>query len=145
MIKFAVKSLVVLVLIGHAMKLTEPVEPVAVEPRFIPATYAEGAPLPERDVTRDLSTFTNAQIVVSHTARDASGFCDREPLACQSGRQLVARLATGVRDMASGLANWAEEDEIAPAEAEEEYRPLKDYSGAYPILPQSPPARSSAL
>ncbi|HCX68789.1 hypothetical protein [Parvibaculum sp.] len=145
MIKFAVKSLVVLVLVGHAMKLADPAEPGMDGPRFIPATYAEGAPLPERDVTRDLSTLTNVQIVVSRTARDATGFCEREPLACQSGRQLLVQLATGVRDMAASLAGWAEEDESATARIEEEYRPLKAYSGNYPILPEAPPVRSNSL
>lgn len=147
MIKFAIKSLVVLVLIGHAMKLAEPAaEPVAAEPRFMPADYAEETALPERDVTQDLSTFSNAQILVSHTARDAAGFCAREPLACQSGRQLLVRVASGVRDVAASLVNWAEEDEDkATVEGESEYRPLKDYEGTYPILPEAPPARHEGL
>lgn len=146
MIKFAVKSLVVLVLVGHVIKLTDPVEPVEAEARFMPASYSEGEDLAQRDVSRDLSTFTNAQIVVSSTARDASGFCDREPMACQSGRELVVRLASGVRDVAGNLVNWAEEDGTAKVEeVEEEYRPLKDYQGSYPLLPAEPPARSNSF
>lgn len=146
MIKFAIKSLVVLVLVGHVIKLADPVEPVEAEARFMPASYSGGEDTTPRDITRDLSTFTNAQIVVSGTARDASGFCDREPMACQSGRELVVRLAGGVRDVAANLANWAEEDGTAKVEeAEEEYRPLKDYQGNYPILPAAPPARDNSF
>ncbi|MBC7286165.1 hypothetical protein, partial [Hoeflea sp.] len=65
MIKFAVKLLVVLALVGHAIKLVEPAEPVMTEPGFMPTTYAQDPAPPEPDVTPDLSTFTNAQIVVS--------------------------------------------------------------------------------
>ena len=149
MIKFAIKSLVVMVLVGHAIKLVEPAEPVAAEPRFMPANYTEGeANIREPDVAGELSTFTNAQIVVSHTARDAQGFCEREPLACQSGRELLARVAVGIRDMASGVATWAD-DEKVDEEANEipdtEYRPLEGYQGSYPLLPAAPPARNDAL
>jgi hypothetical protein len=151
MIKFAIKSLVVMVLVGHAIKLVEPAEPVAAaEPRFMPANYTEGAVAPApSDVTSQLSTFTNAQIVVSHTARDAKGFCDREPLACQSGRELLARAAVGIRDLASGIAMWADDETAAGVSGEnpdtDEYRPLADYRGPYPILPAPPPARNDTL
>lgn len=150
MIKFAVKSLVALVLIGHAIKLVEPAKPDTADPGFMPATYAQAPADPGRDMSPNLSTFTNAQIVVSRAVRDAAGFCEREPLACQSGRVLVARLAAGIRDIAASVALRAKEDQagtVATAEGsgEEEYRPLANYKGNYPILPEAPPARGSTL
>lgn len=148
MIKFAIKSLVVMVLVGHAIKLVEPVEQAQLEPRFMSANYTEGAAqIAEPDITGKLSTFTNAQIVVSHAAQDTRRFCDREPLACQAGRELLARAAVGIRDVASGIAAWAdgpgEEDPIDNPDTE--YRPLEKYQGAYPILPTPPPARNDTL
>jgi hypothetical protein len=148
MIKFAIKSLVVMVLVGHAIKLLEPVEQANVEPRFMPANYTEGvAQAADPDITGKLSTFTNAQIVVSHAARDTRGFCDREPLACQASRELLGRAAVGIRDMASGIAVWANDSgEGEPVEdPDTEYRPLENYQGAYPLLPSPPPARNDSL
>lgn len=150
MIKFAVKSLVVLALVGHAIKLVEPAEPAMTGPGFMPTTYAQDPAPPEPDVTPDLSTFTNAQIVVSHAARDAAGFCEREPLACRAGRELLIRLATGIRDVTAGVVSRAREDgganlDITEDRTEGEYRPLANYKGAYPIFPEAPPARSNAL
>lgn len=150
MIKFAIKSLVVLVLVGHTIKLVEPAESATAEPGFMPAAYAQGPADPRPDMSPNLSTFTNAQIVISHAARDVSGFCEREPLACQSGRELAARLASGIRDIAAGVAQWAREDEgrndvIVEGGEEGEYRPLADYRGEYPILPEAPPARGSTF
>lgn len=150
MIKFALKSLVILVLVGHAIRLVEPAKPVTAEPRFVPATYTQGPIAAGSDVTQDISTFTNAQIVVSHAARDAAGFCDREPLACRSGRELTVRLATGVRDLAASAAHWARGEESGAIAAvndgdEGAYRPLANYRGAYPILPEEPPARGNAF
>ena len=150
MIKFAIKSLVVLVLVGHAIKLVEPAEPAAAGAGFIPAAYAQGPVNPRPDMSPNLSTFTNAQIVISRAARDVSGFCEREPLACQSGRELAVRLAMGIRDVAAGVAQWAREDEgrsgvMVEGREEGPYRPLADYRGAYPILPEAPPARGSTF
>lgn len=153
MIRFAIKSLVVLVLIGHAIKLVEPADPAvasATAPHFMPASYSEGAaPAEIPDVAPQLSSFTNAQIVVSHAARDASGFCEREPLACQSGRELLVRTAKGVRDLAAGVADWAGAEDRHVDEAEvlpdEEYRPLEGYRGLYPPLPPEPPARRESF
>lgn len=150
MIKFAIKSLVVLVLVGHAIKLAEPADPVAAEPRFMPATYSDGpeARAAEPEIADRLFTFTNAQIVVSHAARDASGFCERQPLACQSGRELLVRAAMGIRDIATGIVNWADEEDgarTAEIDPDAEYRPLEGYRGAYPLLPAAPPARQSAF
>lgn len=150
MIKFAIKSLVVLVLVGHAIKLVEPAKPAAADPGFVPATYAQGPADPGPDMSPNLSTFTDAQIVVSHAARDLAGFCEREPLACRSGRELTVRLAAGIRDIAAGVAHWAREDEgrsdvIVKGEEEGEYRPLADYRGEYPILPEAPPARGNTF
>ena len=145
MIKFAIKSLVVMVLVGHAIKLVEPVEQAEVEPRFMPANYMEGtAQIAEPDITGKLSTFTNAQIVVSHAARDTRGFCDREPLACQASRELLGRAAVGIRDMASGIAAWADgpDEEELIENPDTEYRPLENYQGAYPLLPAPPPERN---
>ncbi|HAC58341.1 MAG TPA: hypothetical protein DCF73_08320, partial [Rhodobiaceae bacterium] len=87
MIKFAIKTLVVMVLAGHAIKLAEPAGPVAAAPEVIPVVHADDESRPDRDVVRDLSLFTNARIVVSHATRDAAGFCEREALACQSGEE----------------------------------------------------------
>lgn len=156
MIRFAIKTLVVLVLVGHAIKFVEPVDPAAAsaaQPRFMPASYSEEpaqaeAPL---EVADQLSTFTNAQIVASRAAHDAAGFCEREPLACQAGRELLVRMAAGIRDVAAGVADWADKEERVPDEAmagvdpDTEYRPLEGYRGAYPLLPAKPPARSESF
>lgn len=143
MIKFAIKTLVVMVLAGHAIKLAEPAGPVAAAPEVIPVVHADDESRPDRDVVRDLSLFTNARIVVSHATRDAAGFCEREALACQSGEEIMIRLATGIRDLAAGFLAWAEDEkEIGGSTTEEEeYRPLKNYTGAYPILPEARPVR----
>jgi hypothetical protein len=150
MIKFAFKSLVMLALVGHAIKLVEPVEPATANPGFVPAAYLEGQTASGPDVTQDLSTFTNAQIVVSHAARDAVGFCDREPLACRSGRELTVRLATGIRDIAASAAHWARAEEsgtpaVVDDGGEGEYHPLANYRGSYPIFPETPPARGNTF
>ena len=149
MIKFAIKSLVVMVLVGHAIKLVEPAEPAAAEPRFMPAHYAEDRTAIDADVAGQLSTFTNAQIVVSHAARDAKGFCEREPLACESSRELLGRVAIGIRDLASGVATWADDADEAEGMQEnpqtDEYRPLENYKGSYPLLTAAPPARHDTL
>lgn len=150
MIKFAIKSLIVMVLAGHAIKLMEPAETAVAEPRFVTANYTEGqAAAVAPDVAGQLSAITNAQIVVSHTVRDVEGFCDREPLACQSGRELLVRGAIGVRDFASGIAIWADDETGSDLSHEnpdtDEYRPLENYKGSYPILPTPPPARNDTL
>ncbi|MEQ8268710.1 MAG: hypothetical protein RH982_16070 [Parvibaculum sp.] len=152
MIRFAIKSLVVLVLVGHAIKLVEPADPAVVSataPHFVPASYSEGtAPGEIPEVATQLSSFTNAQIVVSHAARDASGFCEREPLACQSGRELLVRSARSVRDLAAGVVDWAGTEDQPGEESQpvEEYRPLEGYRGPYPPLPPlEAPARHDSF
>ncbi len=147
MIKFAIKTLVVLVLAGHAIKLAEPAGPVTAAPEVIPVVHTGDEARFDRHVARDLSLFTNARIVVSHAARDAAGFCEREALACQSGEELMIRLATGIRDLATGFLAWAEDEkEIDGSTVEEdEYRPLKNYTGTYPILPEARPVRRDIM
>ncbi|ABS61686.1 hypothetical protein Plav_0063 [Parvibaculum lavamentivorans DS-1] len=150
MVRFAIKSLVVLVLIGHAIKLAEPAESAPDgDVRFIPASYSEEpvAPVEQQEIASHLSAFTNAQIVVSHTASDAAGFCDRQPLACQSGRELLVRVATSVRDVAGSFVSRmdGEEEVQARSDPDTEYRPLDGYRGSYPLLPAEPPARSGAF
>lgn len=152
MIKFAVKSLVVLVLVGSAIKLVEPADGAGTPgPRLVPAGYSEGPAFAssEREVVEQLSTLSNTQIVVSHAARDARGFCAREPLACESGRELLIRMATAVRDVAGSVAYWAGNEEEAPDMLQDDqetvYRPLENYRGTYPLLPAEPPARRVAF
>ena len=79
--------------------------------------------------------------------RDAAGFCEREALACQSGEEIMIRLATGIRDLAAGFLAWAEDEkEIGGSTTEEEeYRPLKNYTGTYPILPEARPVRRDIM
>jgi hypothetical protein len=150
MIRFALKVLIALLLVGYVMRLDEPAPQSATANGFMPTSYPSAVTPPE-DVTGDLSTFTNAQIVVSRSARDVTGFCDREPLACDAGRELIARAAIGIRNIASALMDSAQKNDVRATEPStnapvtDEYRPLENYRGAYPILPQTPPTRAASF
>ncbi|PKQ06733.1 MAG: hypothetical protein CVT73_09585 [Alphaproteobacteria bacterium HGW-Alphaproteobacteria-12] len=156
MIRFAIKSLVVMLLVGHALNLAEPA-PVAnssgaAQAYFLPADYSENAvPNARRpDIARALSAATNARVVASGVVSDATGFCGREPLACNSSRELLARTARGFGAMATRIANWAGREDQAETpdsapDTDDDYHPLKDYRGTYPILPEARPARPESL
>ena len=150
MIRFALKVLIALLLVGYVMRLDEPVPQSANADGFIPTSYPAASAHPE-DVTADLSTFTNARIVMSHGARDVTSFCEREPLACDAGSELLARAAIGIRNVATALLNSAQEEDAQAGKSTindpmtDEYRPLENYRGAYPILPQTPPARHASF
>ncbi|MCF8470509.1 MAG: DUF5330 domain-containing protein [Parvibaculum sp.] len=156
MIRFAIKSLVVMLVLGHAFKLTEPApaetSSQAAQARFLHADYSENAIPNDRrqDIVRELSAVTNARVVASGVASDAAGFCGREPLACESGRELVARTARRIGDIAARITDWAgsEDDAETPdgaPDTADDYHPLKDYRGSYPILPEARPARRESL
>lgn len=156
MIRFAIKSLVVMLLLGHALKLAEPapadISSEAAQAHFLPADYSENAVPDDRrqNIARTLSTVTNARVVASGVASDATGFCGREPLACNSSRELLARMARGIGYMATRITDWAGRGDEAEAldgapDAVEDYHPLKDYRGSYPILPEARPARPESL
>lgn len=139
MIRFALKLLVIMVVVGYVVRLAEPVPSSVDEPKFVAAAYGtETQEETPADVARHLSSFTNAQIVVAQTTRDVTGFCERQALACEAGRELIVRAAAGIRDVAASIAG---EPHVSAAEEEEEYMPLREYSGTYPILPAAPPPR----
>lgn len=150
MIRFALKVLIALLLVGYVVRLDESVPQSANVSGFMPTSYPAASASPE-DVTANLSTFTNAQIVVSRSARDVTSFCQREPLACDAGRELIARAAIGIRNVATALINDAQENGVQakqPAANDpvaDEYRPLENYRGAYPVLPQTSPGQHASF
>lgn len=143
MIRFAFKLLIAMVAVGYVVRLAEPAPAPADEPQLLAATHIAGMP-EEQDqveIARQLSSFTNVQIVVSQTTRDVAGFCERQALACQAGRELIVRAAAGIRDVAASIAGEEEKLADVSGDSEEEYMPLREYRGTYPILPEAPPPR----
>ena len=136
MIRFAFKVLIVMAAAGYVIRQAEPQAAPGNETQIFHAAYmtdTDGTALEE--VARHLSSFTNAQIVFAQAARDAAGFCDRQALACEAGRELLRRTAAGIRDVAASIAG--DQDGRAPDV------PLKtgDYHAADHALPAAPPPR----
>lgn len=150
MIRFALKVLVALLLVGYVVRLDEPVPQSANADGFVSASYPAASAYPE-DVTANLSTFTNAQILMSRSAHDVTSFCEREPLACDAGGELISRAIIGIRNVATSLINGTQENSAQVTQptandpVADEYRPLENYRGAYPILPPTPPARHASF
>ncbi len=115
MIRFAVKVLVVMVAAGYVVRQAEPPAAYSHEPRAIHSAYIPGTddPTPAQ-VARDLSSFTNAQIVLSQATRDLAGFCERQALACEAGQELLRRAAAGIRDASARIAGGDTEADEAP-------------------------------
>lgn len=135
MIRFAVKILIVMVAAGYAVRQAEPPAVNDRQPQVIHAAYMTGADeYSPALVASELSSFTNVQIVVAQASRDVAGFCERQPLACEAGRELLRRTAAGVRDISARIAGDgnAGNDEISSSR----YTPSGD-----PAIPAAPPPR----
>ena len=141
MIRFAVKMLIVMAAAGYFIRQAEPQTAHAGNPYVINAAYSTGtedsAPA---GAARHFSSFTNARIVATRVSSDLAGFCDRQALACEAGRELLLRAAAGIRDVAASIAGERAEDP-----ADREYMPLEAYHGDYPVLPAAPPPRYTAF
>jgi len=142
MIRFAVKFLIVLLITGHVIKLTETNgdDPAHAYVQTVSHTMETATHIPDAS---DFSTTTNMLIVTTRTARDVSGFCEREALACDAGKELLIQLAEGVALAARHLSN----DEHTPdtSDIEAEYNPLAEYKGDWPVLPASPLPRPQSF
>lgn len=148
MIRFALKILIALLLVGYVMRLDEPVTESANAGGFIPTSYpaATDVPTDPDEVTAQLSALTNARIVMTHGAQDVTSFCERQPLACGAGRELIARAAAGIRDVAAAIVSGTEgEKSSVDAQSADDYRPLENYQGDYPLLPRTPPVRQDSF
>lgn len=136
MVRFAFKVLIVMMAAGYVIRQAEPASVHGDEPKILHAAYMTGTdePAPE-EVTRHLSSFTNAQIVFAQAARDAAGFCDRQALACEAGRELLRRTAGSIRDVAAGIAGDRDK------ESQETSSEIMDRHAVNPALPAAPPPR----
>lgn len=136
MIRFAFKVLIVMVAAGYVIRQAEPQAAPGNEPQILHASYMTGTdePAPE-EVARHLSSFTNAQIVFAQAARDAAGFCDRQALACEAGRELLRRTAANIRDVAASIAG-DQDGQVREAPLN-----LEDQRTADHALPAAPPPR----
>ncbi|MFN4353735.1 hypothetical protein [Parvibaculum sp.] len=136
MIRFALKMLLVMVAAGYFIRQAEPASAPRDKPNIIHASYMTGTDEPApAEVARHLSSFANVQIVFMQASRDIAGFCDRQALACEAGRELVRRAAAGIRDASARLAGDREE------QAKDEAMPLLVHRGNGPVLPAAPPPR----
>lgn len=136
MIRFALKLLMVMVAAGYVVRQAGPEAARGHDPKVVHASYMTGTdePLPS-EVARDLSSVTNAQIVFVQAARDISGFCDRQALACEAGRELLRRAAAGVRDISASIAGDTHtQRQAADAHSDQ-------VEGFSPALPAAPPPR----
>ena len=137
MIRFAAKILIVMAAAGYVIRQAEPQTAHGDNPQVMHASYMTGTDdAAPTDVARHLSSFTNARILVAQASSDLAGFCDRQALACEAGRELLFRAAAGIRDIAASIAG-----ERMDERTEETYMPLQAYRGAYPVLPTAPPPR----
>lgn len=136
MIRFAFRMLIVMVAAGYVIRQAEPPAVPGDDPQVIHAAYMTGTDEPSlAEVAHELSSFTNAQIVFVQAARDISGFCDRQALACEAGGELLRRAAAGVRDISALIAG------DGPGREQPDRLHRNQVEGAGPALPAAPPPR----